>query len=510
MGKQHITEEFKPRSTALPGFLTRTLCAAWIAGSSCLAAAQDAATPPPQPAAASPLQNELRASSRDARTAGLLKQAFALEQEQRFPDAIERYQQILRWEPNNLHLVSPVSLAIAVCYAQLKRFADQTNWAAKAVAAAPGSAHAHAALGNGYIGLGQLDHAAKEFARINELAPNAPDGYFGQGEIAEARGNSQEAVELYRKALDLDPSFAPAELRLELIANPSSPPPAPAVAQDAVNPPPSEAASLPPPPPPPLQEASPAATPMPAIPPPPPPAAASAPPSRVASLQSAPSHPAGPIQLPPPSAAFAVHDELKASTRDVRTTTLLKQAFGLEEEKRFADAIERYQQILRWEPNNLRIVAPISIAIAGCYGQMMRFAEQVDWATRAVTAAPGNAHSHLALGDGYLAQGELERAPKEFEKVIELAPMAPDGYFGQGLIAERQGNLENAEQLFRKGVEVDPAFTSGHLKLAALATDRKDYAQAVQELRRVLEITPQQQDALQLWKRIQGEVAAKR
>jgi tetratricopeptide (TPR) repeat protein len=213
-----------------------------------------------------------------------------------------------------------------------------------------------------------------------------------------------------------------------------------------------------------------------------------------------------PVASQRPSGVLAIPEELRAGSRDPRTVSLLTQAFALEDQQRFAEAIERYKQILSIEPNNQRIVAPTYVSIAGCYGRLQRFAEQVSWALKAVAATPGYPNSHLVLGNGYMAQGQLERAAQEFAKVAELAPQQPDGYYSQGLVAEQQRNWKEAERLYRKAVEVAPSFVDAHFNLAALAANQKDFAQATKELRRVLEIDPLADDARQMLKRIESQV----
>jgi protein O-GlcNAc transferase len=216
-----------------------------------------------------------------------------------------------------------------------------------------------------------------------------------------------------------------------------------------------------------------------------------------------------PVPPPQPSAAFSLTDELKAATKDSRTLGVITQALALEAQQHFAEAIERYKQILILEPKNLHLLPPAYLSIAGCYGQLKRFEDQVSWAAKAVEAAPGYAHSHLALVNGYLAQGQLDRAAQEFAKVVELAPKAPDGYYMQGLVAQQRGDVKEAEKLYHKALEVAPGFIRAHFNLAALAADRKDFTQAMQELRHVLETDPLAKDAQELLRRIQSEIEGK-
>lgn len=74
------------------------------------------------------------------------------------------------------------------------------------------------ALGRGRRLLGDQDGADAAFDAAVRLAPQAPEGYFGRGAVARARGDLARAVELYRVALERNSRFFPAHYELAAIA----------------------------------------------------------------------------------------------------------------------------------------------------------------------------------------------------------------------------------------------------------------------------------------------------
>lgn len=86
----------------------------------------------------------------------------------------------------------------------------------------PGDTETLLELGELLIEMGRSQEAGEKFRRAIELAPERPDGYFHHGQWLmrhEAQGQSPEvavalAMDAFRRALTLDPTFAGAHLRL--------------------------------------------------------------------------------------------------------------------------------------------------------------------------------------------------------------------------------------------------------------------------------------------------------
>lgn len=82
----------------------------------------------------------------------------------------------------------------------------------------PDSAQIANALGRARRLNGDLDLADATFDTTVRLAAQAPEGYFGKGAVARARGNPPQAAELYNLALQRNAAFFPSHYELAAMA----------------------------------------------------------------------------------------------------------------------------------------------------------------------------------------------------------------------------------------------------------------------------------------------------
>src|SRR5258708_5647750 len=72
-----------------------------------------------------------------------------------------------------------------------------------------------------------------------------------------------------------------------------------------------------------------------------------------------------------------------------------------------------------------------------------------------------------------LQKGDLAAARAAFEKVVRLAPNAPEGHNSLGWVLMTTGNLDEAVAQLRTAVKLKPDFVEAHINLAnALAANR--------------------------------------
>jgi tetratricopeptide (TPR) repeat protein len=103
------------------------------------------------------------------------------------------------------------SYALDVVHGRLAEASGQSSEALTAYqrAASAGGAdpRPHALLANLSLRLGRFDLAEHEFQHLLELNYQPAGGHFGLGMIAEARGDRSKALDHYRQAVALDPTF---------------------------------------------------------------------------------------------------------------------------------------------------------------------------------------------------------------------------------------------------------------------------------------------------------------
>lgn len=71
---------------------------------------------------------------------------------------------------------------------------------------------------------------------------------------------------------------------------------------------------------------------------------------------------------------------------------------------------------------------------------------------QAVELAPEDGRTHAALGEYYRATDDAERARPLFQKAIELSQGHPDGYIGMGLLFEDKGMWDEADDWYEKAI----------------------------------------------------------
>ena len=76
--------------------------------------------------------------------------------------------------------------------------------------------------------------------------------------------------------------------------------------------------------------------------------------------------------------------------------------------------------------------------------------------------------SHITRGQGYLAEGNLEKARIEFANALQISPNNAEARYLMGQVAERLGDLRTAAAMYQGVIEIDPADIEARVSLARL------------------------------------------
>ena len=117
-----------------------------------------------------------------------------------------------------------------------------------------------------------------------------------------------------------------------------------------------------------------------------------------------------------------------------------------------AEALDAYEQALRYQPNSVDVRVNAGVAYSAA-GQLDRAAREF---RAAVALDPSSAHAHSDLGAALMEQQRFAEAIAEFATAIRLDPDNPDTHFNLGIVAEQTGDRARALAEFTAALRLDP------------------------------------------------------
>jgi tetratricopeptide (TPR) repeat protein len=137
-------------------------------------------------------------------------------------------------------------------------------------------------------------------------------------------------------------------------------------------------------------------------------------------------------------------------------------------------------------------LAPQRSDLRSALGESYFKSDQIDKAVRefqkvVATDPSARAYSFLGLSHTYL--GRFDEAEQDFRSGLKLNPRCSFCLFSLGYIAERQGNSAQAEATFRRVLTWDPDFSDALLELANLEIQSEQYREAEPLLARYVKVS---------------------
>lgn len=125
-------------------------------------------------------------------------------------------------------------------------------------------------------------------------------------------------------------------------------------------------------------------------------------------------------------------------------------------------AREAWQKALIISPNNSRIKAMLGVLYLE---QLLDRNRAEEYFKESIKDDPDSALAYLGLAQISERDGDLEGAIKQYQKVIQLAPQNPLGYFFLGLLYAKKLSSTRAEYYFKKTIELSPDFAPAYYNL---------------------------------------------
>ncbi len=170
---------------------------------------------------------------------------------------------------------------------------------------------------------------------------------------------------------------------------------------------------------------------------------------------------------------------------------LIQQALDYEQKGDINNAIKTGKKIIHINPGSYQEAN----SIAGLYGQLGKFVDEITWAQKAIKINPKFSMGYVNLGNGYLGKGDVQKAEESYKKADSLDPSSPFPPYGLGVIEEGRGNWQAAISNYHQSVARDTTFENGYYNLAAAYANLKDFKNANINILKVLELNPNAKDA---------------
>jgi DNA-binding winged helix-turn-helix (wHTH) protein/TolB-like protein/Tfp pilus assembly protein PilF len=162
-----------------------------------------------------------------------------------------------------------------------------------------------------------------------------------------------------------------------------------------------------------------------------------------------------------------------------------------------AKAIKYFQQAIETDSSYARAYA----ALARCYSRAVHNFEDIaapedalrlsaEAAKRALELDPNLADAHVAMGDVFYFNDQLDEADREYQLALQLEPNSSMFHMKYGLISFASLRLDKAVQHLKLAQELDPPSPVINSTLGLMLVMQRDYENAGKYCQRAVELDP--------------------
>lgn len=172
--------------------------------------------------------------------------------------------------------------------------------------------------------------------------------------------------------------------------------------------------------------------------------------------------------------------------RQAAVVQLLKRGSALEEEERYQEALQAYEEALEISPDESTVYLGLASAYEGL-GEAERALAQLE---KAAELAPEDANIQRHLGRLQCISGDYEACIQTLQKAVEIEPDDAWGRYWLGLAYQHgaEDGLDKALVEYQKALRVDPRLGKAHLALGLLLRDTPGQeVLAIEEVKKALD-----------------------
>ena len=162
--------------------------------------------------------------------------------------------------------------------------------------------------------------------------------------------------------------------------------------------------------------------------------------------------------------------------------SLLGLAIELGNHGRWEEAIAKHELVLQFDPKLVRA----HINLISLYGHVHEFQKAEEHYFAAVRIDPNEAESHYNYGVLLMLENKHDEAKEAFREAFVADPRYANAHNNLGDLFEREGKLSEAMIEFEMAVENKPDFPQAHFKLGRILVSQGMYKEATEEFLKTL------------------------
>jgi tetratricopeptide (TPR) repeat protein len=173
----------------------------------------------------------------------------------------------------------------------------------------------------------------------------------------------------------------------------------------------------------------------------------------------------------------------------VRVPDLIKQGQGLNQQKNYIGAIDKYKRALKLEPENARANYELAFALYSS----RKGIEGIPYLERAIKASTNaqlSAGAYSLLGSIYGGANQLQKSIAAYSKGVKADSTNQRLYYNLGIAQYRAKQYSNAEQSFINALKLDTGYAASQRMYALVTFHQNKRAEALLGFCRFLMLEP--------------------